>query len=70
MTVAGGEDLLDVNVKIGKRRDVELEELPSLFIPENSAGKASDFHVVFVSNRLTRPSTSCPFHAANISRTM
>jgi len=49
MTVAGGEDLLDVKVKIGKRRDVELEELPSPFIPENSAGKASDFHVVFVS---------------------
>jgi hypothetical protein len=58
MTVAGGEDLLDVNVKIGKRRDVELEELPSPFTPENSAGKASDFHVVFVSNRLTRPATS------------
>ncbi len=58
MTVAGGEDLLGVNVKIGKRRDVELEELPSPFILENSAGKASDFHVVFVSNRLTRPSTS------------
>jgi hypothetical protein len=58
MTVADGEDLLDVKVKIGKRRDVELEELPSPFIPENSAGKASDFHVVFVSNRLTRPSTS------------
>jgi hypothetical protein len=59
MTVVGGEDLLDVKVKIGKRRDVELEgTAESPLCPENGAGKASDFHVVFVSNRLTRPSTS------------
>jgi hypothetical protein len=33
---------------IGKRCDVELEELTGSW-PENGAGKASDSHVVFVS---------------------
>jgi hypothetical protein len=30
MTVAGGEDLLDVKVKIWKRRDLELEKTAEL----------------------------------------
>jgi hypothetical protein len=43
MTIAGGEDLLDVKVKIGKRRDVELEELPSPFMPGERRGKGIRF---------------------------
>jgi hypothetical protein len=71
MAVAGGKDLLDVEMQIRKRCQIDLEELARAFVsPENGAGNASDSHVVFVSSRLTKPSTSCAFHAAKISRAM
>jgi hypothetical protein len=41
VTVAGGEDLLNVEVKIGKRGDIQLEELPSPFMPRERHGKVS-----------------------------
>jgi len=47
VAVTGGQDLLDVEVQIGERRDVELEELtgaPSC--PAKGAGKTSDSQLV------------------------
>src|SRR5215813_876163 len=36
----------------------------------NGAGNVSDSHIVFVSNRFTKASTSCAFQAAKLSRAM
>src|SRR5712664_3635631 len=43
MAVTGGEDLFDVEVEIGKGRDVDLEELPCAFVPSKRGGKGVRF---------------------------
>jgi hypothetical protein len=70
VTLTRGKDCLHIEVQIGKRHEVELEELPRPSCPTNGAGNVSDSHVVFVSNRFTKASTSCAFHAAKLSLAM
>ena len=43
MSVAAGEDLLDVKVQIGKRGDIQLEELPRPVVPREGRGKGIRF---------------------------
>jgi hypothetical protein len=49
--VTRGEDLFDIEVKIGKRRNVQLQELPSAFVTSKRGRKGSSWRWAYPSSR-------------------